>query len=526
MCEHAHMSSGWFSTLRLRQRPPGPVMDPVFPPPRIRAGDVVAGVAVALVLIPQSLAYAEIAGLPAYVGLFAAALPPVAAAIVASSPYLQTGPVAMTALLTYGALKPLATPGTGEYIALAALLALVVGIVRVIIGLVGAGVISYFMSRPVVVGFTSGAAILIVASQIPTLFGAAPPDGKILYRAGWALGNPDTWDWPSIVLALVAALVIEIGRRIDPRVPGILIAVGIGLVYGSVADFAGPAVADVPAGLPPFSLALPWSSLLDLLLPGVVIALVGFAEASAISRTYATQDRASWDANREFVSQGLANLASGVSGGFPVGGSFSRSSINKASGAKTRWSGAITGLAVLAFLPIAGILEPLPRSVLAAIVIVAVVRLIRPDELFGVIKHSPAQGLVGLATFALVLLLAPRIDHAVLIGIGMGIIVHLVREMRVDLEARIIETTLRLRPGGVLYFASVQTLNEEFTRQLQGHPEAERLEIDLSGAGRLDYTSAVVLKQLADDAGAAGLEVRLVNVPYAARRIVDAVWGK
>ncbi|HSG78658.1 MAG TPA: sodium-independent anion transporter, partial [Acidimicrobiia bacterium] len=145
---------------------------------------------------------------------------------------------------------------------------------------------------------------------------------------------------------------------------------------------------------------------------------------------------------------------------------------------------------------------------------------------FGVIKHSPAQGLVGLATFALVLLLAPRIDHAVLIGIGMGIIVHLVREMRVDLEARIIETTLRLRPGGVLYFASVQTLNEEFTRQLQGHPEAERLEIDLSGAGRLDYTSAVVLKQLADDAGAAGLEVRLVNVPYAARRIVDAVWGK
>ncbi|MEE8406726.1 MAG: SulP family inorganic anion transporter, partial [Acidimicrobiia bacterium] len=127
--------------------------------------DIVAGISVALILIPQSLAYAGIAGVPAYVGLFAAALPTIAAAIFASSPYLQTGPVAMTALLTFGALSVVATPFSAEYVALAALLALVVGVMRVVIGMTRFGVIAYFMSRPVMIGFMTGATILIAASQ-------------------------------------------------------------------------------------------------------------------------------------------------------------------------------------------------------------------------------------------------------------------------------------------------------------------------------------------------------------------------
>ena len=141
--------------------------------PRPRTGDLIAGVAVALVLIPQSLAYAEIAGVPAYVGLFSAAIPPVVAAMVASSPYLQTGPTAMTALLTFGALTAVSQPGTVDYVAYAALLALIVGVARIVIGVIGAGVISYFMSRPVLVGFTSGAGLLIIASQLPTALGSA-----------------------------------------------------------------------------------------------------------------------------------------------------------------------------------------------------------------------------------------------------------------------------------------------------------------------------------------------------------------
>ena len=157
---------------------------------RFSTGDIVAGVSVALVLIPQSLAYAGIAGVPAHVGLFAAALPTIAAALFASSPYLQTGPSAMTGLLTFGALSLLAVPLGPEYVALAALLALLVGVMRVVIGLTRAGVIAYLMSRPVMLGFTTGATILIAASQLPTLVGLERGDDGLLAEAWKALTAP------------------------------------------------------------------------------------------------------------------------------------------------------------------------------------------------------------------------------------------------------------------------------------------------------------------------------------------------
>ncbi|NQV05878.1 SulP family inorganic anion transporter [bacterium] len=509
--------------MRPQRVDPGPD-DRLYPPPRPRPGDLIAGLSVTLILIPQSLAYAELAGLPSYYGLFAAALPPIFAALAASSPYLQTGPVAMTALLSFGALSTLAEPGSPEYLGMAALLAMVVGLTRLLIGLGGAGVISYFMSQPVLIGFTSGAAILVVSSQIPTALGAATPEGKILYRAGWSLFHPGSWDIPSLVLALGVIVAVVVARRVHPLIPGVLIAVIAGLIVGNVMDFSGPQIGEVPTGFPPIGLGLPWSRLPDLFLPGVVIALVGFAEASAISRTFAVQDRSGWDADREFIGQGLANIASAISGSFPVGGSFSRSSINRSSGAKTRWSGAVTGVGVLIFLPFAGVLEPLPRSVLAGIVIAAVASLIRPDQIYRVFKYSPAQGAVSAATFALVLLLAPRIDQAVLLGVGMSTAVHLVRELGVRVESRFIDGTLRLSPGGVLFFGSQQILTEQFLFHLNGNPDAKVLEIDLDGVGRIDYTSAVVLKSLADDARIAGLSVRLMNVPRSARRIMNSVW--
>jgi SulP family sulfate permease len=231
-----------------------------------------------------------------------------------------------------------------------------------------------------------------------------------------------------------------------------------------------------------------------------------------------------WDPNREFVGQGLANLAAAVSGGFPVGGSFARSSINRLSGARTRWSGAVTGLTVLAFLPITGILEPLPTSVLAGIVIAAVTPLIRPHDLLRIVRYSMPQGAVALATFGLTLALAPRIDEAVLIGIGMGISVHLVRELRVEVRVDAEGDTLRIQPAGVLFFGSAHVLNDVLLSEMARHPEATRLDIDLSGVGRLDYTGAVALRSLGDQAEEAGLTVTLSGVSRTVRRIVDSVW--
>jgi len=485
--------------------------------------DIVAGISVALILIPQSLAYAGIAGVPAHIGLFAAALPTIAAALFASSPYLQTGPVAMTALLTFGALSAIASPFSVEYVALAALLALVVGVMRVAIGLTRLGVVAYFMSRPVMIGFTTGATILIAASQIPTLVGVERGDSGLLAEAWIALSNPTDWQLGSVIFGVGAVLVIEGARRVNQRIPGVLIAVVGAIVISVLIGFGGGTIGEIPTGFPSFSLDLPWNSVSSLLIPGLVIALVGFTEAAAISTTFAAEDRSRWDPNREFVSQGVANLASGLSGGFPVGGSFSRSSVNRMAGAKTRWSGAVTGIAVLLFFPAAGILEPLPTAVLAAVVIVAVVRLVKPQEIIPIWRQSPVQGGVAAFTLGATLILAPRIDVAVLLGIGLAIFVHLGRELKVTVDVEVEDDLVRISPRGVIYFGSTPRLVNSLLEGLADNPDAHRLVIDLAGVGRIDFTGADALKTVVTDSRSAGLEVSFENIPPHAERIVHDV---
>ena len=286
----------------------------------MRPGDVLAGISVALVLIPQSLAYADIAGMPPVRGLYAAALVPIAAALFASSPYLQTGPVAITALLTFGALSSIADEGTANYIGLALLLAVVVGVVRILIGLFRWGVIAYLLSQPMLMGFVPAAAILIVAVQIPAALGVAEDGDGVLSDAASALTDLGAWSVEAILMAAAVLGLILYGRRIHRLFPAVLIAVIGGIVFSETSGYTGPTVGEIPSGLPPISVDLPWGQLHELLLAGVVIALVGFVEAASIARTYATEERRAWSSDREFVSQGVANVVSGFSGGFPVGG--------------------------------------------------------------------------------------------------------------------------------------------------------------------------------------------------------------
>ena len=320
---------------------------------------------VALILIPQSLAYAEIAGVPGYVGLYAAALPPLAASIIASSPYLQTGPVAMSALLAFGILSSAAEPGTAEYIAFGC----------------APGPDDRRGAHSAWAPSRRGGCILHVAAGAPRFhiwsrdsdhvvtathaLGVTAGDGRLLFEAFDALVHPGDWHIGAIGLSVVVAVVVLFGRRISQLFPGILLAVIIGIVYSIATGYDGSIVGDIPAGFPPLSVDFPWERAGDLLVGAVVMALVGFAEPSAISRALAAQDRTTWNPNQEFISQGLANVASAVSGGIPVGGSFARSSVSKLAGGKTRWSGAVTGLTVLAFLPVAGVLSDLPRAVSA-----------------------------------------------------------------------------------------------------------------------------------------------------------------
>jgi sulfate permease, SulP family len=493
------------------------------PSRRIQVGDLVAGVSVAFIVVPQGLAYAELAGLPSYVGLYAAAFPPLLAAFFASSRYLQTGPVAMTALLSFGALSEMATPGSPEYVRLALLLAVVVGVVRLGLGLTHGGAITHYMSHPVVLGFTTGAVFLIIASQAAVAFGVDGAPEDLLPRLWAVVSAPGSWNSHAVLLSAGVAAIIITSRRIHPLVPGVLIAVLVGLAVGGLTDYGASLVGEVEAGLPPFSLSLPWGDLPQLIVPGIIIAGVGFAEPTAIARTLAAQDRERWDPSRELVSQGVANIAAGLTGGFPVGGSFSRSSVNKLAGARSRWSGAVTGLAVLAFTPFAGVLSSLPRAVLGAIVITAVVRLVRIPDMIRLIKVTWGQSVIAWVTFAATLVLSPRIDLAVLVGVGLAALVHLYREAsRLVVRTEFEPPVLRVTPVGVLFYGSAPVLADALNEKLAEHPDADEVRLNLERLGRIDHSGMMALQDFAEEVRAAGLAISVERVP----RVFTGIWDR
>lgn len=489
--------------------------------------DVVAGVSVAMVGIPQSLAYADLAGMPPIVGLYAGALPPVLAAVFASSPYLQTGPVAITALLTFGALSTMATPGSPEYVSLGLALALVVGVVRVLLGLLRAGWLAYLMSQPMLLGFVPAAAILIAGSQTAKALGVAPPGYRSeIADAAWALVHPASWSPAAVAVSVVTAIVILGGRRLSPLFPGVLLAAGLGIAISALGFYPGQIVETIPAGFPPFTLtAIPWTRTPELLLAGILIALIGFTEAASISRRFASEDRARWSADREFVSQGVANLAAAFTGGMPCGGSFSRSSVNRMSGARTRLAGGVSGLTVLAFLPFATVLEPLPLAVLGTIVIVAVIGLIRLRPLIRIWRVSVPQAIVAWGSFLATVLLAPRLDIAVLVGIGLSVVVFLWRSLQLEIDVRAEHEVLTLTPRGVLWFGTAQRLDTALLDALAAHPDADRLVVDLSRLGRIDTTGALVLRSVLDQARAAALDTEVQGIPPQSRELTERVLG-
>lgn len=491
-----------------------------FMTPRPQTADVVAGASVALVLIPQAMAYAELAGLPPQVGLFASALPLIFAAPFVSSAFLQTGPVALTGLLTLGALEGRAVPFTEQYVELAVLLALMVGVFRLALGVLRLGNLAYLLSNPVLAGFTTGAAVLIVASQIPRAVGVGADGDGVLLDAISTIGAPQEWEPAAVLFVVVTGALMVLGRRLYPLFPGVLLVVVGSIVISRVTNYGGATIGELPGGFIKLHLEFPWGSAVSLLPAAFALALVGFAEPSSIARSFAAQDRTPWDANQEMVSQGVANITSAFSGGLPVGGSFSRSSIGRLAGAKTRWSGAFTGLFVLIALPFAALAEPLPRAVLAAIVMTSVVKLINLRAIVRLFNESWPQGVVGLGTLIATLAFAPRVERGVFVGVGLAIAVHLIRELNIAAEHTVAGSTLTVLPQGVLWFATVPQIERMVRRNLAENDEIKTVRVNMAGVGRLDYTGAATLKQVAETLVAAGTTVEISNVPPGARRAV------
>ncbi len=488
-------------------------------------GDLVGGISVAMLLVPQSIAYAALAGMPPVHGLYAAAVAPVLAALVGSSPYLQTGPTALTSLLVLGALAPFPELTLAQYVAHAGLLALLVGVLRVALGVVRGGFVAYLMSQPVVAGFTLGAAVLIAASQVPAVLGSDVAENNPLLAAAEAGLDPSAWTAGALAVGGAVIVVTLCAKRLRPWLPGALLATVGALLVVRLTGLDLELIGAIPSGLPVLTLDLPWTATAGLLLPALVIALVGFAEPASIAQKYASIDRTSWDPDRELVGQGLANVGAGVFGGFAVGASFSRTGLNRLSGARTRWSGLVTGLAVLAVLPFVSHLSALPTAALGGLVIASVLSLLDPRPLLRIWRYSRPQFVVALATVAGCLVAAPRVQFGVVAGVLLALCLHLWRELRLDLDLWVEHDLLHVRPQGVLYFGSAPTLETRILRELAEQPKLTRVELHLQRLGRIDLTGALVLRAICSDLAGADVTVVISGVQPQCRPLVDKVFA-
>ena len=479
---------------------------------RPAASDIAAGVSVACVGIPQSLAYAELAGLPPQYGILAIGVACVAAAPLVSSCYVQTGPVALTALLTFGVLSSVDKSNITERLDRAALLAVLAGLIMVVLGVARLGKAVYLLSEPVIAGFTTGAVVLIIAAQLPKTVDVKAGDGGVLAGAVSMFAEFREWNWQALGLTAATAVLMLNSSRIHKLFPGVLVAMVLGVLLTHL-GYSGATVGSVSIDGVGFSLDLPWSSTWHLLTPAFVIALSGFAETASIARRFAVEDRTAWNADREAVSQGMANLAAGLVGVFPVAGSISRSALNRAAGATSAWSGAVTGVTVLAVLPMMFLLEELPVAVLGASVIVVVIRLVDVRSLIHAGRMSWPQAVVTAGTLIATVAMAPRIERGLLVGLALAITVHLYRELHVDVATIRTGTFLVVRPRGVLWFATVPQVERLVRQHLAHHSRINSIVIDLGGVGRIDYSGAASLSRVLSDRIPQTVQVRVVGVP-------------
>ncbi len=413
------------------------------------ASDLVAAVIVTIMLIPQSLAYALLAGLPPQVGLYASILPLVAYGLFGTSRTLAVGPVAVVSLMTAAAAGELARQGTPEYYAAAVALALLSGLMLMAMGLLRLGFLANFLSHPVISGFITASGIIIAVSQLRGVFGISGggqtlPDLLSSMWADIASFHPATFVIGTAVTAFLfwsrtslKPLLVKhgVGTRaadiVSKAAPVVAVFATIGATWALGLDKAGVRiVGEVPSGLPgialpPFDAGL-WR---DVAVSALLISIVGFVESVSVAQTLAAKRRQRIEPDQELVGLGAANLASAVSGGYPVTGGFARSVVNFDAGARTPAAGMFTAIGIaLATLLLTPALFYLPRATLSATIIVAVLSLVDLSAVRRTWSYSKADGAAMIATIALTLVAG--VEKGIVAGVGLSIFLHLYRSSR------------------------------------------------------------------------------------------------
>ena len=511
--------------------------------------DLVAALIVTIMLVPQSLAYAMLAGLPPQVGLYASILPLIAYAVFGTSRALAVGPVAVVSLMTAAAVGQVAAPGSAEYLTAAITLAFLSGLVLVAMSVLRLGFLANFLSHPVISGFITASGLLIAASQAKHILGIKAEGDTLPHLLagiydGLGQVNPYTmaigvtataflfWTRKQLKPLLLAqglrprlADLIAKAGPVAAIVASILAVLGLGLV-----DKGVKIVGEIPAGLPPF--ALPSFDLglwQELLVPALLISLVGFVESVSVAQTLAAKRRQRIVPNQELTALGASNIASALSGGYPVTGGFARSVVNFDAGAETPLAGAFTALGILAATVfLTPLFQFLPQAVLAATIIVAVLSLVD----IAAIRRTFAYSKADFAAMAVTILtvLGVGVEAGITAGVSLSLVLFLWRTSRphmavvgqvpgtehfrnIDRHEVVTDASiLSIRVDESLYFANARALEDAIYDRIAGHPELRNVILMCPAVNAIDASALESLEAIAHRLGSAGIGFHLSEV--------------
>jgi SulP family sulfate permease len=505
--------------------------------------DLGAGLAVGAMLVPQAMAYALLAGLPPEVGLYASTVPLVLYALLGTSRQLAVGPVAIVSLLSATTLASVADEGTTGYVAAAGLLALLVGVVHIVLGVARLGFLTRLLSHPVLVGFTSAAALIIGASQVKHLLGVSLENDEHFHETVWELLQKTSDAHGLTVVVGAGAIALMVGlKRWLPVVPGALVAVVVTTIASVVWDLQDrgvKVVGDIPRGLPPLSLPDDLGIAGTLVPAALVITLVGYMESIAVAKVYARRNRYELDANRELIGLGAANIGAGLFGGYPVTGGFSRTAVNADAGARTKLASLITAAVVLlVIVALTPLFESLPSATLGAIVVVAVAKLFDVAEITHIRKLKTPDFVTLVVAFLATL--AFGVELGIGIAVAASIVVVAVRMMTPH------TAELGLLPGTTLYRnvtryptaeripgvailrfdVSLSYLNVEFVkRRVQrlvsdSEQPLRALVLDASGVNDIDTSAVEAITELLEELDEQGIAVHVANAKGPVRDVL------
>lgn len=523
---------------------------------KLLISDVNAAVIVTLMLIPQSLAYALVAGLPPEAGLYASILPLIAYAMFGTSAALAVGPVAIISLLTANTLMPMATAGSEEYMQMALLLAAMVGAMYFIMGVFRLGFITQLLSYPVMKGFITSSSLLIIIGQIKPLTGISMSRGNLIERLHTL--DISTFHSISSLMGITAMIILfwsrsksgiaftnkafgqfgTLSRRLLPMVLILVAALLSGLLDLSAKGLE--TVGELPKGLP--SLQMPIFDLTlmsQLLLPAFIITLIGMTESIAVAQTLGAVKRQRISPNRELLGLGAANIAAGFSGGFPVTGGMARSVVNADAGAETPLAGALTAIFLsLGILFLTPWLAYIPIPVLAATIIVAVSQLLEFPSMAKLVRMNRIDG--GISWLTAILVLVWEVEAGLLVGVVASVVALLISHRKPYIaelglipnterfknvnhaETQTLPNTLFLRIDESLTYLNAGVIEQAFLQRIAENEQLENLVIVASGIHTLDASGANMLKRFSQEMDSANINLYLTDVKVPLAKKLEA----